>query len=76
MRSELVYAAGLQIENRFLLASAAMRAVRLLHVDATRTEDTINKVFTEVANSRKIVHALPEVTPPPPIDTLLITPLA
>jgi hypothetical protein len=76
MRSELVYAAGLQIKNRFLLASTAMRAVRMLHVDATRTEDTINKVFTEVANSREVVYTLPEITPPPTIDTLVITPAA
>lgn len=73
MRSELVYAAGLRIENRFLLASTAMIAVRKLHVDATRTEDTINKVFTEVANSRQFIGQLPEITPPPAIEALLIT---
>ena len=50
MRSNLVYAAGLRIKNRFLLASTAMIAVRKLHVQATRTEDTINKVFVEVAD--------------------------
>ncbi len=76
MRSELVYAAGLQIENRFLLASTAMQAVRKLHVAATRTEDTINKVFSEVANGRPLVHKLPEIEPPPAIDSLLITPAA
>lgn len=73
MRSELVYAAGLQVENRFLLASTVMQAVRKLHVDSTRTEDTINKVFTEVASSRQFIGKLPEITPPPTIDTLLIT---
>lgn len=76
MRSDLVYAAGLRIENRFLLASTAMVAVRRLHVDATRTEDTINKVFTEVASSthqRQLIGQLPEITPPPVIDTLIIT---
>jgi hypothetical protein len=76
MRSELVYAAGLRIENRFLLASTAMQAVRKLHVDATRTEDTINKVFTEVANNPGIVSKLPEIVPPPTIDVLIITPAA
>ena len=74
MRSDLVYAAGLKIENRFLLASAAMLAVRKLHVDATRTEDTINKVFVEVAQSSKFVTKLPEIVPLPAIDALLITP--
>jgi len=51
MRSDLVYSAGLQVHNRFLLASAVMRAVRKLHIDSTRTEDTINKVFVEMAKS-------------------------
>jgi len=74
VRSELVYAAGLQIENRFLLACTAMRAVRKLHVAATRTEDTINQIFTEVANGRPMVHKLPEIEPPPLIDALLIAP--
>lgn len=76
MRSELVYAAGLQIENRFLLASTAMLAVRKLHVTATRTEDTINQVFTDVANGRPLVHELPEIEPTPTIDDLIIAPAA
>lgn len=72
MRSNLVYSAGLQIENRFLLASTVMQAVRKLHVNSTRTEDTINTVFTEVANSPKFIGKLPEITPPPAIDILVI----
>ena len=75
MRSELVYAAGLQIGNRFLLASTAMRAVRKLHVTSTRTEDTINQIFTEVANGKPIVHKLPEIESPPTIDVLVIAPV-
>ena len=71
MRSNLVYAAGLRVENRFLLASTAMQAVRKLHVDATRTEDTINKVFTEIAASTQFIAKLPEITPPPPLDELI-----
>ena len=43
MRSNLVYSAGLKIENRFLLATVVMRAVRKLHIDSTRTEDTTNR---------------------------------
>jgi hypothetical protein len=74
MRSTLVYAAGLRIENRFLLASTAMRAVRKLHVNAARTEDTINKVFSEVANARQFIGKLPEIVPPPAIEVLLISP--
>jgi hypothetical protein len=76
MRSELVYAAGLRIENRFLLATAAMGAVHKLHISSMRTEDTINKVFVEVAHSDKFVAKLPEVVPPPAIEMLLITPAA
>lgn len=75
MRSELVYEAGLKIENRFLLAATVMRAVKKLHISSTRTEDTVNKVFVEVANGTRLHGELPEVTPPPAIDVLLITPM-
>jgi hypothetical protein len=74
MRSELVYTAGLRIENRFLLATTVMRAVRRLHVSSTRTEDTTNKVFAEVAQGRYADGKLPEIVPPPAIDVLLIAP--
>jgi len=76
MRSELVYEAGLKIENRFLLAATAMRAARKLHVSSTRTEDTVNRVFAEVARGKCAHGELPEVVPPPAIDLLLITPAA
>jgi len=76
MRSELVYEAGLKIENRFLLAATVMRAVKKLHVSSTRTEDTVNRVFAEVASGTRVHGKLPEVTPPPAIDVLLITPAA
>ncbi len=76
MRSELVYSAGLQIENRFLLATIVMRAVRSLHIDSTRTEDTANRVFTEIASGRYTQATLPEPVPPPLIEPLLITPAA
>lgn len=76
MRSQLVYQAGLKIENRFLLATTAMRATRKLHISSTRTEDTVNRVFAEVANGTPVHGELPEITPPPAIDVLLITPMA
>lgn len=76
MRSQLVYQAGLKIENRFLLATTAMRATRKLHVSSTRTEDTVNRVFAEVANGTPVHGELPEITPPPAIDVLLIAPIA
>ena len=76
MRSELVYEAGLKIENRFLLARTAMQATRKLHVSSTRTEDTVNRVLVEVAKGNYVHGELPEVAPPPAIDALLITPAA
>jgi hypothetical protein len=59
MRSELVYEAGLKIENRFLLAATAMRATRKLHISSTRTEDTVNRVFAEVAKGAPVHEKLP-----------------
>jgi hypothetical protein len=75
MRSELVYSAGLKIENRFLLSATVMRAVRKLHVSSGRTEDTVNRVFAEVAEGRYVDVELPEIAPPPPIDELVVAPL-
>ena len=76
MRSQLVYEAGLKIENRFLLAATAMLAARKLHVSSTRTEDTVNRVLAEVAKGTPAHGKLPEITPPPSIDLLVITPAA
>lgn len=75
MRSELVFDAGLKIENRFLLATTTMQATRKLHVSATRTEDTVNRVLAELASGTPIHGKLPEITRPPAIDAL-ITPAA
>ena len=72
MRSKLVYLAGLKIENRFLLSTTVMRVARMLHVNSGRTEDTINHVFTDVAEGRFIDGKLPEIAPPPPIDELVV----
>ena len=73
MRSDLVYSAVLRVENRFLLASTAIVAVRRLHIDATRTEDTINRVLVEFADSASVVGKLPDVPPPPAIDALIMS---
>jgi hypothetical protein len=72
MRSELVYSAGLKIVNRFLLSATVIRAARVLHVNSGRTEDTINRVFNEVAEGRYTDVKLPVVAPPPAIDELVI----
>ena len=76
MRSDLVYSAGLQIENRFLLATVVMRAARHLHVASTRTEDTANQVFAEIAEGKYAPPALPEPVAPPTIEALLVAPAA
>ena len=75
MRSELVYLAGLRIDNRFLLSSTVMRVARMLHVNSSRTEDTLNRVFADVAEGRFAEVKQPEIIPPPPIYELVI-PLA
>jgi hypothetical protein len=75
MRSDLVYLAGLKIENRFLLSATVMRAVRVLHVNSGRTEDTLNRVFADVAQGRYVDVKLPAVAPPPTIDVLVVTPI-
>lgn len=52
-----------------------MRAVRKLHIASGRTEDTLNRVFADVAEGRYIDVTMPEITPPPTIDALVVTPL-
>jgi hypothetical protein len=74
MRSNLVHQAALRIENKFLLCTTVMQAVRKLHINSTRTEETSNRVFMDVAEGRYLHGALPEIEPPPTIDTLLIVP--
>lgn len=52
-----------------------MRAVRKLHVSSGRTEDTLNRVFAEVAEGHYTDVELPEIAPPPTIEALVVTPL-
>jgi hypothetical protein len=66
VRSQLVYEAGFKIQNRFLLATTAMRATRVMHIVTTRTEDTLNRVLVELALGGKI-EAPPEIPAPPAI---------
>jgi hypothetical protein len=73
MRSNLVYSAGRTIENRFLLATVVIRAVRVLHINSTRTEDTANRVFSDISEGRYANTVLPDPVPPPLIEPLLIT---
>jgi len=71
MRSELVYSAGLKIANRFLLATVAIKAVRKLHISTTRTEDTANVVFVDVAAGRYTDVCMPEILPQAAIEESL-----
>ena len=71
MRSELVYAAGLKMENRYLLSTVTMLAVRKLHIVSTRTEHTANHVFSELAAGRALDVTMPELKPQTPIEPLL-----
>ncbi|HZD51336.1 MAG TPA: hypothetical protein VE178_21535 [Silvibacterium sp.] len=48
-------------------------AVRKLHLNSTRVEETANQVFTAVANGSYVQVSLPELKPPPHIDPVLIS---
>lgn len=76
MRSDLVHSAGRSIKNRFLLATVVFRAVRALHIDSTRTEDTANRVLTDISQGRYAPRTLAKPAAPPLIEPLLITPAA
>jgi hypothetical protein len=73
VRSELVYAAGVRIPNRFLLSIVAIKAVRKLHITTTRVEDTANRVFTDITHGNYINVKLPEVKPQPTIEPPLVS---
>jgi hypothetical protein len=49
MRSEYVFAAVKEIENRFMLCRVASVSTRRLHIDSTRPSDTINKSLNMIA---------------------------
>lgn len=72
MRSELVYSAGIHITNRFLLSTVAMGAVRKLHINSTRVEDTTNQVFSELGNGNYLEVTMPEIKAAPALDHFLI----
>lgn len=48
MRSEHVFSAQHKILNRFMLCQVTSKATKRLHITATRTEDTINRVLVDV----------------------------
>jgi hypothetical protein len=50
MRSDIVFDA-LQTRNRFVLCHEAFKAIRLLHVNNTRIEDTTNDALMRLAST-------------------------
>lgn len=57
MRSEYVFAAAKEIGNRFMLCRVASISARRLHIDATRSSDTINKSLNLIAAGDKNAKA-------------------
>ncbi len=53
MRSEYVFAAVKEIDNRFMLCRVASISTRRLHIDSTRSPDTINKSLNLIAAGDK-----------------------
>ncbi len=74
MRSQLVYSAGIRIPNRFLLTTLTIKAVKSLHISSTRTEDTANRVFADVASGHFTDVKMPDVAHQPAMEPLLIVP--
>ena len=71
MRSQLVFTANGEVENRFLLATIAMRATRRLHIDSTRTEHTLNKVLVEIGKGHFTSAEMPESPQLPAVEETL-----
>ena len=60
MRSSLVYAASKEIPNRFQLCQTISKAARVLHLNNSPTESTINRVLQNISHP---VSELDAVTP-------------
>ncbi len=52
MRSDLVFKALSQVENRYQLCQLASKATRKLHKPNTRLQDTTNEVLGRFENTR------------------------
>ena len=57
-----------------MLATVAIKAVRKLHISTTRTEDTANVVFVDVAAGRYTDVCMPEILPQAAIEPLIVDP--
>ena len=49
MRSEYVFAAAKEVSNRFLLCRMTSVSARRLHIDSTRSSETINESLKLIA---------------------------
>jgi hypothetical protein len=67
MRSEIVFDA-LHTKNRFILCHEAFKAIRLLHKNNTRIEDTANDALMRLAGME------PQEIPIAPVDAALPSP--
>jgi hypothetical protein len=69
MRSDIVFDA-LQTKNRFELCHQTFKAIRLLHKNNTRIEDTANDALMRLANAEpQPALALPETEAKPGTDS-------
>jgi len=57
MRSEYVFAASKEINNRFLLCRVTSVSARRLHLDSTQPSETINKSLKLIASQELVSHS-------------------
>jgi len=57
MRSEYVFAAAKEINNRFLLCRVTSVSARRLHLDSTQPSETINKSLKLIAAQELVTHS-------------------
>jgi hypothetical protein len=61
MRSEIIFRAKLNIENKYELCQTAAKATRRLHVSSNDTQQTINNAFSRIATDPA------SIAPPPTV---------
>lgn len=67
MRSDIVFdALQTKNQNRFVLCHQAFKAIRLLHKNKTRIEDTANDVLVRLAAAERQGVTKPEDVAAPP----------
>ena len=69
MRSDIVFDA-LATKNRFVLCHEAFKAVRLLHKNNTRIEDTTNDALMRIAGAEPSLIIRPEDASTAALETI------